>query len=156
MSVSYVRRNVFDCFSLVNWFWWKFFHCSTIHAWKAIGYLDMEQSYTFWEDNLLMCSLFAIQWETGALIVFWLLWTHSRIFIESSGYNRPHERLTWVKSVMAGPGLRNSAKWFMSFWAWTARDRGVFTLSSWSPRCITFVATKLMRSSRSLKRLTVD
>lgn len=64
------------------------------------------------------------------------------MFTLSGSFNMPS---------MAGSGLISSAKWFISFWASTARALGVFTLSSWSPKCTTFVATKSIRSSSSWK-----
>jgi len=62
---------------------------------------------------------------------------------------------TWKGSVNMCERVRlssiNSEKYFISSWASTALVLGVLTPSNWSPRWTTFVATKLMRSSRALK-----
>lgn len=46
-----------------------------------------------------------------------------------------------------GPGLKNSEKCLINFWASTALALGVLTLSNWSPRCKTLVATRFILSS---------
>lgn len=59
--------------------------------------------------------------------------------------------LTEVLSVkigsVKGPGLKNSEKCRISFWASTALALGILTLSNWSPKWRTLVATEFILSS---------